>query len=412
MAGDIRLAGGAGEYMESATVVEWRIKVGDRVRLGEVVVVVETAKAATEIEAAAEGVLAEINAPVGTEVEIGSLLGRIETGSGRVSEPVAVAPVRPHEPPLTLQAPNANRSDEDRVAISPWARRLAREVGLDPGSVRGSGPNGRIKARDIERALLTRVPSPTSQAVASGRDLVVFVHGFGANAGTWAAVQAALGSGFQTRALDLPGHGRREPLEQPSFRALVDAVSADLSGMSGSRIHLVGHSLGAAIAATIATTPVVDLGSLTLLAPAGFGPGIDGRFIEGFLAARSAESLSPWLERLVADTAVLPTDFAALVMRERSRPRLLDAQTELARRLFPDGTQLVRVPDELGKLSAPTRIVWGRADRIIPFSDARELAGTLALHLLSDVGHMPHVESPAIVARIIAENIRSAARTV
>ncbi len=85
MASDIRIVGAGGEYMESVTVVDWAVSLGDQVRQGDVVVVVETAKAATEVEAPSSGVLNEIVAHVGDEVAIGAVLGRI-TNDGEASD--------------------------------------------------------------------------------------------------------------------------------------------------------------------------------------------------------------------------------------------------------------------------------------------------------------------------------------
>jgi pimeloyl-ACP methyl ester carboxylesterase len=53
-------------------------------------------------------------------------------------------------------------------------------------------------------------------------------------------------------------------------------------------------------------------------------------------------------------------------------------------------------------------VIWGRQDRIIPVAHAQNLPGNIALHLLSETGHVPHLEKPALVARLIAELVRSA----
>ncbi len=77
---EITVVGAGGEYMEAVVVVEWHKKPGERVEAGETVVTVETAKAATEIEAPASGVLAEIRVGIGEEIEVGGVLGIIGDG--------------------------------------------------------------------------------------------------------------------------------------------------------------------------------------------------------------------------------------------------------------------------------------------------------------------------------------------
>lgn len=146
---DVRLTGAAGEYMESATVVEWLKRPGDAVREGEPIVVVETAKASTELPAPASGVLARIVAAQRTEVALNGVLAVIEGAPG-VEAP-------------TPTLPHSLRSRGGRVGVgasapgaaagfplaSPIARRLAKERNLDIATIPGTGPNGRVQERDV-----------------------------------------------------------------------------------------------------------------------------------------------------------------------------------------------------------------------------------------------------------------------
>lgn len=416
MVSEIRLAGGAGEYMDSAVIVSWTVEPGAPVRAGEVVAVVETAKAATEIEADRDGVLLRILAPVGAEVEIGSVLGLIgEPGDG------ADAGLSPISGPAASPAP-AGREPPDaaaRRAASPLARKLARQAGLVLDGVIGSGPGGRIKARDVGTALaegsrararehVVATMRTGSSAAASAGVPIVLIHGFGANRGSWNSLRASLGEECPCLTFDLPGHGRAPRAEIASLEQLAASVGAELEAAKVERCHLVGHSLGGAVAALLAESPDLRVGSLTLIAPAGLGPDIDGRFLDGFLRARSADSLTPWLERLVADRASLPPSFCEAALRERSRPDLLPAQADIAGRLFPDGTQAITIRACLGRLTMPVTVIWGREDRIVPVSHAADLPGHVALHRLPGTGHMPHVEAPELTARLVMRTVRSA----
>ena len=413
------LAGGAGEYMESATIVSWAAKVGDPVKAGDVVVVVETAKAATEIEAGRDGVLAAILAPEGAEVGIGAVLGRI-ADSLAADEVVAAAPqpavakpeaVVPHVPG---EAEPASR----RISISPLARRLARQAGLDTSGIAGTGPGGRIKSRDIERALRERMEAPPavapaavvhSPAVARAGSAVplVLLHGFGANAAAWNMVRPHL-DGRPVLTPELPGHGREPPLGTPSLEALAEAVLGQIEASSARDCDLVGHSLGGAVAAVLSANQSVRVRSLTLIAPAGLGPEIDSGFLAGFLSARTAESLTPWLERLAADPGKLPRGYAKAVLRERERFDVGAAQVTIAQRLFPDGTQAIRIAADLDRFAGPLKVIWGKGDCIIPQRHQDDLPGHAACHRLSGIGHMPYLEAPALVAQLIMQNVRSA----
>lgn len=420
MSGEITLAGGAGEYMESATVVSWSAKLGDPVKAGEVVVVVETAKAATEIEAERDGVLAEILAPEGAEVGIGAVLGRI-ADSLPASAPQAVTMVEAAIPaPATLEMPAIVVSGEAgrRISISPLARRLARQAGLDPAGLTGSGPGGRIKSRDVERALRERAPVPAAAIATPARPVsamptastvpLVLIHGFGANAAAWNTLRPHLDGGRQVLAPELPGHGRTAALSKPSLDGLAETVLAQIEESGATECDLVGHSLGGAVAAVLSGNLSVRVRSLTLIAPAGLGPEIDGAFLAGFLAAGTPESLQPWLERLVGDAATLPRGYAQAVLRERERFGVGAAQAELAQSLFPDGTQAIRIAADLERFTGPLKVIWGRGDRIVPQGHQSDLPGHAACHRLAGTGHMPHIEASALVARLVMQNLRGA----
>ena len=178
MVAEIKIAGAGGEYMEAVTVVEWKVSAGDKVAEGQVVAVVETAKAATEVEAPATGVLLNISAVPGDEVAVGAVLGRIDDGSGDVADAAGDSPAddklgqrHPAVPEDRGQAAARHRKG-GRIFASPLARRVAGELGLDLATVGGSGPGGRIKKRDVLHAHEMRetVPRPGPEAAASAPD--------------------------------------------------------------------------------------------------------------------------------------------------------------------------------------------------------------------------------------------------
>jgi len=175
----IRLSDAAGEYMDSATVVEWLKAIGDTVRNGETLAIVETAKAATEIPAPADGVLARIDAPAGSEVARHGTLGAIAT-AGSADTPVAAAPptAAPAEPsPGTAGGPDfppaavaRAASTDGWIVATPIARRLAREQGIDMTTLRGTGPGGRVQEQDVRLAMEAAEAAARPLAPAERRD--------------------------------------------------------------------------------------------------------------------------------------------------------------------------------------------------------------------------------------------------
>jgi pyruvate dehydrogenase E2 component (dihydrolipoamide acetyltransferase) len=163
--------------MEKGNLAKWLKKEGDKVKSGDVIAEIETDKATMEVEAVDEGTLAKIVVPEGTQdVPVNEIIA-VLAGDGEdvkaagaapapaakpaeapAAKPAAAAPAPAAMPaapaaapaPQAAAAPQAN--GHDRVFSSPLARRLAREAGIELGRIDGSGPHGRIVARDVESA--------------------------------------------------------------------------------------------------------------------------------------------------------------------------------------------------------------------------------------------------------------------
>ena len=135
-----------GESVTEATVMRWNKAPGDAVAVDETLVELETDKIAVEVKAEAAGTLAEIAAVEGTDVEVGALLGRLETGDA-----AAVAPEP--EPQVSRMLLNVSPPP------SPAVRRLLDEHGLDPTEIEGTGKGGRLLKSDVLAAVVSRAAS-------------------------------------------------------------------------------------------------------------------------------------------------------------------------------------------------------------------------------------------------------------
>lgn len=147
-----------GLTMTEGVLVEWMVKPGDAFKVEQGIFVVESEKAANEVGAEADGVLLEIIAQVGDTLPCGSVIGYWD--DGQVGEgaaaPVAQVPV-PTEATRGAQAPAvaapviaapANASGQ-RIPVTPLARRVAVQHGVDLAVITGSGPRGRVRAKDV-----------------------------------------------------------------------------------------------------------------------------------------------------------------------------------------------------------------------------------------------------------------------
>jgi pyruvate dehydrogenase E2 component (dihydrolipoyllysine-residue acetyltransferase) len=150
-----------GSDMTQGILVEWKKKVGDRVVRGEIVAEVDTEKAAIEIESFHTGVIEQLLAKPGETVPVGTVMAIIRE-EGTQTKPALHAPASP--PPLETVSPKkpisslppaappigAPVAEPGRLRISPAARKLAAELGVDPAAVQGTGPGGAITLDDIQ----------------------------------------------------------------------------------------------------------------------------------------------------------------------------------------------------------------------------------------------------------------------
>src|SRR5271170_7612684 len=149
---------------ETGKLIAWRKQEGDRVTKGEPLLDIETDKAVMEVEAPADGILAGITAAAGADIPVGQTIAWIlapgekpptENESASVA-PAARGKTESHTPPTAAGAPGSSAVQSAR--ISPKARRLAKELGVDLVVVRGSGPGGEILASDVQAAAAPVAP--------------------------------------------------------------------------------------------------------------------------------------------------------------------------------------------------------------------------------------------------------------
>src|SRR6185503_9639100 len=183
-----------GETVAEGKISKWFVKAGDAVQPGDNLFEIETDKVSMEVPAIAAGTLAAIHVQAGEIAPVGALVAVIQGSGEIVSTAPPKAPLTPAK--AGVQSPEKKelgprfRGDERQAApaaarqmepfrevrtpernygparlpggtvVTPLARRLAGEAGIDLGDIKGSGPHGRIVARDIETARSTKAPAP------------------------------------------------------------------------------------------------------------------------------------------------------------------------------------------------------------------------------------------------------------
>ena len=174
-----------GEGVVEGEIVNWLISEGDSIAEDQPMVEVMTDKATVEIPSPRAGTVVATNGKVGETVAVGAVLVVIDTGdsNGAVAAPAeeAAAPApepepapapAPPPPPTSAPEPTPPPAAEPalpvasgKVLAAPATRKLARELGVDIGTISGSGPNGRVTREDVERATGAPAPGPTRTAV-------------------------------------------------------------------------------------------------------------------------------------------------------------------------------------------------------------------------------------------------------
>ena len=225
-----------GLTMTEGKVVQWLKQPGASFAAGDELLEIETSKITNVVEAEGAGSLARIVAPEGSTLPIGALLAVIA-------------------PPET-QAAEIDAFVSQFVVIEP----------ADTGS-EDTGPPAPRELEVLGRTL-------RCLEMGTGGTPVLLLHGFGGDLNTWMFNQPALCSDRRTLALELPGHGlSSKDVGGGDVVFFTEVIEAALTALEVERVHVVGHSMGGALALALAARQPERIATLSLLAPAGSGSG-------------------------------------------------------------------------------------------------------------------------------------------
>jgi pyruvate dehydrogenase E2 component (dihydrolipoamide acetyltransferase) len=364
-----------GLSMTEGTVTQWFVAEGDTVSVGDELAEIETEKSVGPLECRTAGVLRRIIAPVGVTRPVGASLA-------------VVAPA---------EVPDA---DIDAVVAEAEAQLASGDLEQEAGPVTGTVEvGGRTLAY---------------QRVGEDEDAepVVLVHGFGGDATSWLLVLEPLAEGRTVYAIELPGHGGSTKEVGDGFDTLVGAVVGFLDAEGVARGHLVGHSLGGAVVTAVAAGAPDRAASLTLVAPAGFGPEANADYLRGFAAATDRRSLRAVLGDLFASDGAVTRQMVDDILRYKRLDGVSASLEALLDVLLDEDRQALDVTAHARGYPGPATVVWGRVDAVLPADHAKAAADALPGAgepvVLEDAGHMPHLEQPPAVVAAIEETIARA----
>jgi len=360
-----------GLSMQLGKITSWIAAEGDEIAVGDELADIETEKIAGTLEAAEAGTLRRVIARVGEDVPVGGT--------------------------IALIAP-AEVSEEDLDAAARQARAVI-DAGVPPDVIAPAVQTAKAGGRKISYA-----------GIGADGDVVLLIHGYGGDRNSWLFLQEPLAARCRVYALDLPGHGTSaKDVGDGSVGVLADAVVAVLDALDIARAHLVGHSLGGAVALAVTARDLRRIASLTLIAPAGFGSEINAGYLRGFAGAQTRRELKPVLGQLFADEDLVTRQVVDDLLAYKRLDGVDEALHTLLGALLVGDAQRADSAASVAAIggAVPMTVVWGRADRIIPATQAESVDGAVR-RLIDDAGHMPHMERPAEVQAAIEETIARA----
>ena len=243
-------------------------------------------------------------------------------------------------------------------------------------------------------------------------DVLVLLHGFGANKDNWTRIGKYLTPHFRVIAPDLPGSGQSgaDPEGDYTIGTQAERVKAFLGTLGIKSFHLGGNSMGGFIAGVYAARYPEDTKSLLLLAPAGVASAEPSELFrllkEGKpnpLVVKSVEEYERLLDFVFVKKPFIPGPIKRFFIREaiRHRPINLEIGKDL-QKSFKD----LHLEELLKGQRTPTLIVWGDKDRVLHVSGAGILESVMPkakAHVMENVGHVPMLERPEQTARLYVD---------
>lgn len=352
-----------GHSMQEGTIIEWLAAEGSAIAKGDEIIEIETEKVNNGYEAPCSGLLRRHVASSGQVIPVGGLIGVV--------------------------APAAVGEDEINRFIATFESMFVPE----PVEDEARAPHSvEIGGRTINYLDTGGPETP-----------MLLVHGICADLESWMFNISAIADGRRVIAIDLPGHGASsKDAGDGSTAFFVQCLAEFLTELGIDRVHIAGHSLGGAIAIAFALNNPDRTASLGLIAPAGLGPEINGEFLTRLIAADQRRGTRLALSQLIADEELVSRDMIERFLRYKHMDGVPDALATIAAASFDGDRQLNVYTDRMDEIVAPILCICGEQDRVIPPSHAGNLPDHAAVHLLSNTGHLPHMEMAAQVSALLA----------
>lgn len=354
-----------GLSMQEGAIVDWWKAEGDRIGEGDDLVDIETSKITNVCESPGAGILRRIVAKPGQTLPVGALIA-------------------------VLADEGADDAELDAFITDFQSR-------FTPGCTDEADP----AALQLEMLQLGSHAIRIGRAGSGDAKPIMLIHGYAGDLNNWLFnIPAFVGRG-PVIAIDLPGHGgSSKDVGDASLASLATTVGDALAALGVDTAHLVGHSLGGAVAARLAVDKPAIAASLTLVCPA-YLPGgtLAEDFLTGVAESQRARDLKPWLQMLTADPAMITRDMIEDMVKAKRVDGAEDALLALRDRMVA-GQDAAALRADLANL--PRALVIGSpADKIVGAPDETALPPGWEVVQLESCGHMPQMEAAARVNELV-----------
>lgn len=355
-----------GATMTEGKVNAWHVDEGAEVKAGDEVLDVESDKIASPMEAPVAGRLRRRLIESDEMLPVGTLLGVIA---------------------------DAGVSDADIDAF------------IEAYRAEHAGDAAQAEAASIEAFRLVEVGGQSIRDVRRGEAdrVVVLVHGFGGGLDNWLFNIDALAAVATVYALDLPGHGGSgRDVGDGSASALAATLAGFLDGVGVAQAHFVGHSMGGAVVQRLALDAPDRVAGLALVCSAALGEGINGDYIDGFVAAGNRRDIKESMQMLFADPDLVTRQMVADMLEFKRADGVDAALAAIAASQFAGGRQQQVL---IGEVAASHAVlaVFGDQDQVIPVEQAQALPKGVRVHVVEGAGHLPQMEAAGVVNGLLLD---------
>ena len=362
-----------GLAMEEGALTSWLVENGAAVEKGQEIAEIETSKLANVFESPVAGTVRRLVAKEGEVLPVGALLAVLAPAS------VPEADIDNFVTGFVVEGPA-----DGEAAGAPVERKLERDG----------------------RTLVFKAAGLQNDATS-----VVLIHGFGGDSDNWLFNIDELAKTRPVYAVDLPGHGKSsKTLATGDLSELAQAIADLIDEIGAGKVHLVGHSLGGAVAFQILRDRPERVASVAGIAPTGFDDRVNADFVEGFIAAQKRKDVKAALQLLLSDPDLVSSQMIEGVLRFKRIEGAKEALRAIADRNLPSGRQTATFRDLVDQDRVPVMIVWGERDAILNPAAAQGLSSSVQVVRVKNAGHMPHMEAASTVNSKLAEHFDNADR--